>query len=89
MIVKEKLSKRAGCEREWARTSVSSRGKNDTKRNLVRATTKSRAGRRQSLMDVSVEERGIEVFEEASQCQRPCQVSRIEFRSPQSNVQWG
>jgi len=26
-----------------------------TKRNLVRATTKSRAGHRQSLMDVSVE----------------------------------
>ena len=30
-------------EREWAQTSVSSREKNDTKRNLVRATTKSKS----------------------------------------------
>ena len=32
-----------GChEREWAQTSVSSREKNNTKRNLVRVTTKSK-----------------------------------------------
>jgi len=35
---------REGChEREWAQMSVSLREKNNTKRNLVRATTKSRS----------------------------------------------
>src|SRR5882724_1673413 len=35
---------REGCrEREWARMSVSSREKNDTKRNLLRETTKSKS----------------------------------------------
>jgi len=53
MIVKEKLLERACHEREWAQTSVSSREKNDAKRNLARATTKSRARCRQSLMDMS------------------------------------
>jgi len=43
---------------------VSSREKKDTNRNLARVTTKSKAGCKQSLMDVSVKERGIEVFEE-------------------------
>ena len=38
--------------------------KNNTKRNLARATTKSQEQDTQSLMDVSVNERGIEVFEE-------------------------
>ena len=48
---------REGChEREWARMSASSREKNNTKRNLARATTKYRAGHRQSLMDMSVKE---------------------------------
>jgi len=56
---------RVGChERKKAWTSVSSREKKDTNRNLARATTKSKAGHKQSLMDVSVDERGIEVFEE-------------------------
>jgi len=31
------------CEREWAWMSVSSREKNSTKRNLARATTKSKS----------------------------------------------
>src|SRR5882724_12446348 len=35
---------REGChEREWAQMSVSSREKNNTKRNLVRVTTKSKS----------------------------------------------
>ena len=35
---------REGChEREWAQTSASSREKNNTKRNLVRVTTKSKS----------------------------------------------
>ena len=35
---------RDGChEREWAQMSVSSRGKNNTKRNLARVTTKSKS----------------------------------------------
>ena len=56
---------REGCrERKKARTSVSSREKKDTNRNLVRATTKSKSRMQQSLMDVSVKERGIKVFEE-------------------------
>ena len=45
-----------GChEREWARTSASSREKTNTKRNLARAILSPRAGHRQSLMDVLVE----------------------------------
>ena len=54
------------CEREWARVRVSSREKNNTKRNLVRATTKTKSRSirtRQSLMDELVKERGIKVFE--------------------------
>ena len=43
MIIKEKAL-REGChERKKARTSVSSREKKDTNRNLVRATTKSKS----------------------------------------------
>ena|SRR5882724_3254183 len=42
MIIKGKLSE--GChEREWAQMNVSSREKNNIKRNLVRATTKSKS----------------------------------------------
>jgi len=38
-----KALKEGCCEREWAWTSVSSREKTSTKRNLVRATTKSKS----------------------------------------------
>src|SRR5882672_5617129 len=48
-----------GCrEREAAGKSVSSTEKINTKENLARATAKPRAGRRQSLQDVSVGFRG-------------------------------
>ena len=46
-----------GChERRWAQTSVSSREKINTNKNLARVTTKSKSETRQSLMDVSVDE---------------------------------
>ena len=43
MIVKEKALREGCCERKKARTSVSSREKKDTNRNLARATTKSKS----------------------------------------------
>jgi len=52
------------CEIEWAQMSVSSREKNDTKGNLVRATTKSKS-RTQTVSNGRVSRgEGIEVFEE-------------------------
>jgi len=40
---KGKALREGCCEREWAQMSVSSRERNNTKRNLVRATTKSKS----------------------------------------------
>jgi len=53
MIVRKAL-KEGCCEREWAQTSVSSREKTNTKRNLARVTTSPKARHRHSLMNMSV-----------------------------------
>ena len=50
-----------GCgEREWAQTSVSSREKTNTKRNLVRAMTKSKS-RTQTVTNRCVSQKGDEL----------------------------
>jgi len=61
MIVKEKLSGRA-VMKENGLGRVYLQEEEGHQKNLVRATTKSRAGHRQSLMDMSVKERGIDMF---------------------------
>jgi len=73
MIIKEKLSE--GChEREWARTSVSSREKN-IKKNLVIVTTKSKS-RMQTVSNGCVGRgEGNRGVWRVSQCWRPHQVS--------------
>jgi len=50
-----KALKEGSCEREWAQTSVSSREKTNTKRNLARVMTKSKSKMQTVTMDVSVE----------------------------------
>jgi len=78
MIVKEKAL-REGChEREWAQMSVPSREKNNTKRNLARVTTKSKS-KMQTVSNGCVSWWAMNwgVWR-ASQCWRPCQVSKIE-----------
>ena len=67
-----------GChERRWARMSASSRETN-TKRDLVRVTTKSKS-RTQTVINRHVSRTGNESSGwRASQCQRPHQVSKIE-----------
>jgi len=51
----------------------------NTNMNLVRATTKSRARRRQSLMDVSVEGEEMEVLRSVP-VWRPRRMSKIEAK---------
>jgi len=56
VIVREKLSKRAVVKEDGSDGCNLQERRLNTNRNLARATTKSRAGHRQSLMDVSVDE---------------------------------
>jgi len=64
MIIREKLSKRAVVKEDGlGRVYLQDRRLTPIK-NLARATLSPRTRRRQSLMDVSVDERRIDEFEE-------------------------
>src|SRR5882724_866993 len=81
---------REGChEREWAWTCVSSTEKANTKRNLARATTKSKS-ETQTVTNGHVGQKGDEsCCWRAFQRWRPHRVSKIEAYNPQDDIQEG